>query len=84
MSDFSQSIKKLNADLISFINRYDALDESDSFSSNLIKKFKNMSNSFNSSSNQYSSLLAKHQSDFNDFFYQVISKNNTERENLEN
>ena len=84
MSDFFQSIKKLNADLISFINRYDALEESDSFSSNFIKKFKNLSNSFNSSSNQYSSLLTKHQSDFNDFFYQVISKNNTERENLEN
>lgn len=41
MSDYSSSVKKLNDDLLAFINRYEILDDKDPITDNLLKKLKN-------------------------------------------
>ena len=53
MNDFSNSIKKINDQLLAFINRYEIVDDKDPLSTSILKKLKKQINSFNSASNQY-------------------------------
>lgn len=74
MSDYSSSIKKLNDDLLAFINRYEVLDEKDPITNALLKKLKKLINSLNTTSNQYVAGLDKQLKSFDTFFNQIIEQ----------
>ncbi len=74
MGDYSSSIKKLNDELLIFINRYEVLDEKDPITNSLLKKLKKQINSLNTTSNQYVAGLEKQIKNFDVFFNQIIEQ----------
>lgn len=79
MSDYSVSIKKLNDELLAFINRYEILDEKDPISNTLLKRLRKQINSLNTTSNQYVAGLSKQLKNFDDRF-KSISETHQEKE----
>jgi len=78
MSNYSSSIKKLNDDLLAFINRYEILDDKDPITNQLLKRFKKQINSHNTTSNQFVDILNKHQKNFDDLFRNLYSHHDLE------
>lgn len=74
MSDYSSSVKKLNDDLLAFINRYEILDDKDPITDNLLKKLKRLVNSLNTTSNQHIALLDKQFVNFETAFHNAYEK----------
>jgi len=64
MSDYSSTIKKLNDDLLAFINDYELLTIKDPITNHLLNKIKKLVNSHNFASNQHVEILEKHEKNF--------------------
>ena len=82
MSDYSSSVKKLNDDLLAFINRYEILDDKDPITDNLLKKLKKLINSLNTTSNQHIALLDKQFVAFESSFQNIYNKSKDDIESI--
>lgn len=82
MSDYSSSVKKLNDDLLAFINRYEILDDKDPITDNLLKKLKKLVNSLNTTSNQHIAVLDKQFVNFDIAFQNIYEKSKADIESV--
>ncbi len=83
MGDYSSSIKKLNGQLLAFINRYEILEDKDPISNPLLKRLKKQINSLNTTSNQYVHDLEKQLNIFNSFFEDIMTNHKDEEEKIQ-
>lgn len=68
MSDYATSVKKVNAELLAFINRYEIIEDKDPITNALLKRLKKQINSLNTTSNQYILTLDKQMKSFDSIF----------------
>lgn len=78
MGDYSSSIKKLNDELLAFINRYEILDDKDPITNQVLKRFKKQINSHNTTSNQFVDILSKHQKNFDESYKSIYAHHDIE------
>ena len=83
MNDYSSSIKKINDQLLAFINRYEVLDNADPIDGKLLKRLVKLINSFNTTSNQHVAAMNVHISDFDVFFSGILEKNQNQHKVIE-
>ncbi len=75
MADFSSSLKELIDELNNFISQYEALDEKDPLTINLLKEFKKQIQLFNNLSIEYTSDLKKYKHNFDKASKQNLESN---------
>ncbi len=84
MSNYFSSIKKLNADLLVFINRYEKLDEKDPITNPLLKVLKKHVNALNTISMQHAARLNRHLTVFEKSFQKIYQRYKLDKENITN